>query len=440
MNDLNLDSRALTKIMGIIGSPSQNIGGDSGNELSVLDINRLTESELHALYNNSKTIAKIVTRYPELARSTGYVYKDSSIIERNLPNVLEMFYNASIEARLYGWCNCLMITESGGNDYTKPYKLGDRVLGYETNYIEYERKNDYYIPLKFGSVSEEDLARMSQVHYTRLLFFYGDRTLRRGVNLYNDDKYQSLIQSTIVDFRNYIMSIENARRVLGNASYLLLGIDNLGTLLRTTQGRDQLLSRLLSINVNRSANRAIAFDKQNESLSFISQTLAGFKDIIEETRFALVASSNLPYAELFGDTRGNSLGTGVNNQLVQRYLLAEKTKTFVENNWVDNYLTYLSRKYNNTGTIEIPLQVTLTQLEKAELEEKAANRTEKLIRSGVITTDEARSNYRGDEFTLDITLDNTLNEDALTDPEDVLRLDNEAIAQVMDEALKLSPR
>jgi hypothetical protein len=55
--------------------------------------------------------------------------------------------------------------------------------------------------------------------------------------------------------------------------------------------------------------------------------------------------------------------------------------------------------------VKIPFEVHMTELEKADVQEKGANRAATLKNAGIINEFEARTGYLTDEYTLNIVLD-----------------------------------
>jgi hypothetical protein len=184
-----------------------------------------------------------------------------------------------------------------------------------------------------------------------------------------------------------------------------MGIDGLGGKVANEQGRAVVLERLLAVNDGRNLTRTIAYDKGKEDVSFISQSSTGVSDILENIKAVLVSYADYPTEQLFEESKKQSMGSGMSNQLIARMLWASRLVSWINENWSSNYTRLFNTIFGEGYKLEIPFNVEMTELEKAEIEEKGANRLEKLLSSKVININEARTGYKTPTYRLNIDLD-----------------------------------
>jgi len=385
--DFNLDSSGLMRILSLFRDKNQNadISGDAR-------FHRLNDIELENLFRTSNLIKKIIRKYPEESKSVGYqiVNGDGKVIEENNEIILEAVKEASIFSRLYGKCYLKLLFN---DNEIRPLKRGSDVIGFEIHF-NIVKEGDFYI------IDDEP------VHHERVITFIGIRSYAKMAKPDDDDYADSAIQGMYNSFQDFMDNNASAKHLLQNLSYLSIGIDNLGSMTMSNEGQEKVFGRLTALNLNRNITRTVAYDKRTEELNFISQTISGVKEIIDEMKQIFVAESEYPAEEIFEESPTQKLGSGIQNQLVSRYLWARRVRNWVINNWLEYYKTIFERIRNMEGLkIEIPFIVDLTDDEKAEIQNKGATRTKTLIEAGVITPEEARTGYKDDKFTLNIELD-----------------------------------
>lgn len=393
---LNEDSLALIRVMSMFQNATQQMGteDDSNSYFTVGEFQRLTDYELSGLFRQSKLIKKIITKYPQEAVSTGYIVKDKNggVISTNDEVILEAFYDASVSGRLYG--KCFLVLDFEKTESSQPMLKNDKLIGYRLMF-DLIKKGDFY---------EEN--QSIKHHQDKVHIFIGSRTYLKDVGIEDINYADSILQDAAISFRNYTTSLEISRKILANLSYLLIGIDNLGVSLRTDKGRQDVLERLMSIRTSRNVNRAIPYDKQKEILSFISQNVTGINDIISNVKEMFIAESDYPPSILFEEDSKQSMGSGIQNQLIARFIWAKRSRSWTLNNWLKQYKLFYNRYLKGQPyELEIPFNVELTALEQAELEKLGAERLKLLIESKVITPIEARTGYTGSTYTLNIMLD-----------------------------------
>lgn len=402
LNELNEDATGtvgLFKILSLFANPAMQQGNeeDSNSYFSINQFQPLTPQELNTIFRSSFLARKIIEKYPQEAKNFGYVVqtKDGKILQKNDSLVLECIYEASIWSRLYG--HCYLILEYENTLPQEPVKPGEKLIKYI---------------IEFSLIKEGDFFKKSDnevFHYTKVQLFHGRKTYIPYITPYEENYADSIYQSLIITLRNYVSSNETTRKILSNISYLLLGIKNLGNMTKTDRGREEVYMRLESIRTNRNVNRTITYDKENEILSYITQATNGIKELVSNIKEIFVAESDYPAEQLFEESSNQSIGNGIANQLIARFLWAKRSHSYAETSFLPQYKTFFDRHYPEQDVLVIvPFKMVLTQSEKAELEKFASERTKNLIESKVIAPEEARSGYRTDEFDLGIILDDNL--------------------------------
>lgn len=392
---INLDGmgRQLARIFSSIYSQKMEVDDNKPDQYAVEDIYILSDVELNNFFRTDYIVQKVIRKYPKKAKNLGYILKDKNgnIINTNDEFILESFCEASIFSRLYG--KVYMIYDTG-DGFRTPLTNTLLLIGYKLEY-DLEIKGDFYI-----KSSDKDI----KYHNSRVFLFIGYRTYIKDV--LEDSPYysDSVLQPIFKAIKNYLNSVDIAKHILANISYLTMGIDNLATSTKTTEGRESIYERLLSINLNRDATKILAYDKGKEDVGFISQGGGGFGDLMEEIKNLFVSESDYTYSDLFEETPRQNIGSGIANQLIARMLSAERLKDWVEENWLKQYTKIFRILYGDEITIEIPYKVELTVLEQAELENLGATRIKTLIDAGVISTEEGRTGYQGAKYSLNIDL------------------------------------
>ena len=384
---LNFDSLGLMRVMSSLSRRSSVDDTDIG-----VSFTRLTDIELEYQFRNSTLIQKIIKKYPMEAKSIGYQLINSTgvVIEESNEILLEAFKEASIFSRLYSRC-FLYLDFDDPND-EKPVKKESMLTGFKI-YFDLYLEGDFFINNK------------EKIHRDRIIEFIGVKSYSKTA-LNEDYNYaDSVLQGLNKSMTDYVDNNENAKFIIKNLSYLTVGIDNLGNMSKSDEGRSMIFDRLITLNMNRSINKTIAYDKKSEIIGFVSQTISGINDVINQLKEIFVSETDYPVEELFEQAPSQKLGSGVQNQLIARYLWARRCRNWTINNWMQYYTTYFSRTKDMNGIkINIPFIVDLTEEERANVENIGADRIKKLIDAGVIDVEEARTGYLGNKYTLNIKL------------------------------------
>ena len=374
----------------------------STSEIPVSTFKRLSIEDASNLYRSNRLARKIVELFPKTAFNFGYELHDNdgNIIEKDNDIVLNAFLEASIHSRIYG--HCFIYFELSDNKIDKPVTSDNlQITGYKLFFRMYDRR-DFW-------------EKENQIyHKDRVILFHG---LKNFINLdyvfQNEDIsifYDSVLDSLAASLYDNFMSKSYAKYILENLSYLLVGMTGLSAKVASNlpEGRNALQERMKKINAQKNVSRIFAYDLNNEDIKFITQTLSGVKELIAEFKESVSAESGIPYDKLFEAENSSSMGgSGIQNQLVARFLWAEKKHDWAKENWLVKYKELFTKlkKVTDTSRVMIPFGTQLTDLEKAELQNLGADRIKKLIESGVISANEARTGYEGDEYSLNISLE-----------------------------------
>jgi Protein of unknown function (DUF1073) len=387
LNDLNYDGLGEN-----ISSVIRNFIGQVRNTDDTYEgFQPIGDAEIDQIFRDDFLIQKIISKYPKSAKSTGYklLNNKGDIVSENDVFVLEAFTEASIMGRKYGKAYLVFFDQGKKNiELSKKSKLKS-----------FKIKFDLTLEDIFYNVDDE------KVHKSKVFTFLGNRTYLKDINLDDNNYSDSVIQGLKKAFFNYTNSNRVAYYILANLSYLTMGIDGLGSKVGTDEGKKVVLERLVAVNMHRDISRILAYDKGKEDIGFVSQTFSGVSEVLADIKNILMTYSDYPNDQLFEDTPKQSLGSGISNQLIARMLWAARLKNWVEENWLSNYTRLFNTIMGEGYSIEIPFKVDMTELEKAEIENKGAERIKKLLESGMISINEARTGYKSDEYTLNIALD-----------------------------------
>jgi hypothetical protein len=398
--NLNEDSTiGIFRLMSLFSNPAMQQGteDDSNSYFSINGFQALTPIELNTIFRQSFLARKIVEKYPMEAKTFGYKLENQNgeIIENGDKLLTEAIYEATIWARLYG--RSFLVLNYEKSLPNEPLIPKEKLISY-TIELEIFKEGDYF-------KKSDDII----YHNSKIQVFFGRKTYVPYITPFDEGYADSVLQSVVTTLKNYVSSNETARKILSNISYLLLGIKNLGNMTKTDRGSGEIQARLTSIKVNRNVNRVIAYDKENEILSYISQATTGINDLIGVIKEIFIAESDYPASELFEENSRQNLGSGIANQLIARFLWTKRCHSYTLREFLPQYETFYNRHYKEENyKVIIPFNLELSQIEQAELEKFASERTKNLIESGVISPEEARSGYQLEGFNLNIILDDNL--------------------------------
>jgi hypothetical protein len=425
------DSSGIMRVLGGIRSSQTGLGTarDKAASIEIAPTQALTSQECQNLCRDSGLLNTIIECYPQDAgkswASLGMAQQSKTFdadglwqymnlkdrvddvdINNNCKSLRDYFVKVSTQARRYGDAY-LLLGIADGNAQDQPVNwegvesfVGVKICGYAT--------------------IEGNLYKINNV------LWHPDRVLRFcGVPLYDRDgelmpESDSVLQSVFTAYSRWEMGNVSGASMLADYNFLLIGIKGLGLKLQSdvttggTLGFQSLLSRLLSVDMNKSVARSVAHDLDNEKIEMVNRTWAGAKEIMDGLERAVIASTNIPSWRMFNEMTGGGLSNTVNTAHLAKADWHDRVNTYKENTWRAplEYILKIAIHAKDSPTkgqvidaaVAFPVGSYTSDLEKIQIEKAAADRSKVLIDAGIISPDEARGCYRGNEFNPNITL------------------------------------
>lgn len=415
MTAFNLDNLNLMQIFSSMGNKQTGVGTlrdkSQSVELNIQDI-KLSEQELESQYRRSGLLRKIVSAYPAAARESWcrLQFPTDSDFEGvfNDKGIADLFYIASHQANLYGNFY-LLIGVADGRKTSEPIRWEgiNSLVGFSKR-RNLKKEDGYYI--------ENIAGNEKSWHPDRILEF-------TGVPLYDEfgelTKGDSIYYSILEAYIQWVSALKSSSAMIADYNFLKVGIKGLGQILKTKdgipprEGQAAILSRLLSLDMNRSVSKSVAYDLENELLSGETRSYSGADKIMDNLKDFLSVNVDIPRWKLFNEQQSSGLSTSTTASHIQKVGWASLVQEWKSVNWKP-HLQHLIKIYlhakdspivgNEIPEIIFPLGLTVSELEQAQLELVCATKLEKLIKSGIITTEEARLCYKGGLFTQNVTL------------------------------------
>lgn len=316
------------------------------------------------LYRFDGLVTKIVNLYPDTAYATGFEIESPDVayykVATDRLQVYEKFRLASKWARLHGLSAILLISP-GRLD--KPFNgnlQGLKVFALD-NHIDTDSET-----IRIGD---------SDVHRTRLIYFYGVSIIESKMGEVVT-KSASVLDGVIECLTTYRTIHGSIAKLLSTSNQLVIGTAGLGAGIRSdiltnsnTQ-RDTILSRLNSIQTGRNLASIVMYDKDNEEITNVSNSLSDVDTLAETLMTLLAQRTDYPKNVLFGETTKAGIGSGQAAQLIERMIWAQKVTVWIENNWLHGLQTILDTiQSDNTLAnyeVKIPLSLTMSEIERAQ--------------------------------------------------------------------------
>lgn len=423
------DSSGIMRVLGGLKNTQTGLGTarDKAATVTITPTERLSVEECQILCRDNGLLDTMVICYPEDAGKTWanlslaeksqtfdaeglwkYLMISDKVggINNDCRNLKDYFVKASTLARRFGDCYLILAVADGQNQ--------DQPINWES--IE----SFVGVGISRQVSIEGDLYRIGDVlwHPDRVLRFCGSKLYDTNGELMPDS--DSILQNVFTAYSRWEMGNIAGASMLADYNFLLIGIKGLGQALRddvvksNSMGFQALLSRLLSVDMNRSVARSVAHDLDNEKIEMVNRTWAGAKDILESLEKALSASTDIPRWRMFNEMTGGGLSNNINTAHLAKADWHDRVNSYKEKNW-RSPLEYIlkiamSAKDSPTGGVIVDASVNFppgsytSDLEKIQVEQQAANRSKTLINAGIITAEEARGCYSDNEFTPNITL------------------------------------
>lgn len=456
------DSSGIMRVLGGIRSSQTGLGTarDKAASIEIAPTQTLSPEECQNLCRDSGLLNTIVECYPTDA---GKSWASISLSEQsNTFDADALFKYMSLKDRL---------TETAINDDCKSLKdyfvkvsafarrYGDAYLllgiadGQEQDQpIDWESIESFVgVKICRGVSIEGNLYKINNV------FWHPDRVIRFcGIPLYDLDgnlmpASDSVLQSIFTAYSRWEMGNVSGASMLADYNFLLIGIKGLGLKLQSdvttggSLGFQSLLSRLLSVDMNKSVARSVAHDLDNEKIEMVNRTWAGAKEIMESLERAFTAATNIPSWRMFNEMTGGGLSNTVNTAHLAKADWHDRVNTYKENTWRAplEYILKISMYAKDSPTkgqvidaaVTFPVGSYTSDLEKIQIENAAAIRSKTLIDSGIISPEEARGCYKNNEFTPDITL---LQKIAPEQKLETSNAEEEIINEMIDASVKTS--
>ena len=463
MSEFRFDSRPLAEAFAALANPYTGIGTSrSKTENARINLGRvrLNRASLEVLPYREELLRKVICLYPECAAKAWFQVsiannksgdnladlimeyikelgdrEDKTEIEdeADIYGANDAFPIAAILARQFGKAY-ILIGIDDGRDFSEPVdKKGIKSIRWLQVYDPWEmypdsgknrkRQPNYYRVYSTESVGangQESQQYGAKIHKSRILPFWGNRIYSRRNYLktgLNDDGV-SVIQSMYDAYVDWLQGIKAGSAMLADYDVFTLGMRGLGQFLLedqqngTKKGEQRIINRALAVDMGKSVVRGIYYDLENEEPGSLNRSYSGAKDIMESLENRWAAASGIPKFKLFGEIGSQGL---TNNQgLAMRSEWAILVQDYAHS-WVSNLrrlLTYAFLAYDapsrgklpESWDIKVPFDLQLTDSERMEYENLAADRSKKLTEVGAITPEEVRSGYEGSQFSSDYVL------------------------------------
>lgn len=451
--DWRNDSIALARVFSSLGNHHTGLG-TARDKTSALAINIepyiLSREELSALPRQNAVLKRAITLYPEDAAADWIEItfgesneNPATIIDymRELADregrysVREAVKESSIVGRQHGDKFCLL----GVADGKEPHEPIDWESVQSFRWIKpvsrYQLRPDYQIwgdarhPEHFilapnvGANLPKEQERVivgSKWHRDRVLRFVGsrlyDEELERNGG-YND----SILQSMFDAWSKYQQGLMASSAMLADYSQMIFRSEKLGEELRAAGGRngngktgqENVLNRLLALDMGRSVAKAVLLDKSNEDAEYVNRSYSGADSILKALLDEWVAAADMPRDKLLGSSNTNGLGSTTG--LADRWAWAQSVARWQNSNWrapLEHVARIILHAQDGpTGGavpegwgLEFVDTFKLTRKEELELRRESAEIDKVSIPLGIYSAEEARGKFSGAEFTPEITL------------------------------------
>jgi phage-related protein (TIGR01555 family) len=235
------------------------------------------------------------------------------------------------------------------------------------------------------------------IHHSRMIRFDGiplpTRLWKR--NGYWDDSVYSALGTAI---RNYSTTHDNISTIIADFNQPVYRIEGLSEAL--AQDEDELIvKKLQTVNLMRSAARAIVLDKEDE-FENVSTNVAGGRDLVDLTVQRLVAGTDVPHTRLLGNSP-TGLGATGQAELINYYDSVKSMQALTLRNPLEEMTELLFSQSQNP--MEKPKDLAFhfnplfqqNQEDEIKTREMQANSDEKYINLGVYTPQEVSDSRFG---------------------------------------------
>ncbi len=228
------------------------------------------------------------------------------------------------------------------------------------------------------------------IHHTRVLRFDG---VPLPTRLYKANEYwhDSIFGALGTAIRNYGVTHDSISLIIADFNQPVFLIEGLSEAIAQDE-EDLIVKKLQTVNLMRSAARAIVLDKE-DVFQNVSTNVAGGKDLIDLTVQRLVAGTDIPHTRLLGNSP-SGLGASGESELINYY---DSVKSLQEIALRDPLEILTEMMFQQTDAPEKPEDLTFqfnplfqqNQEKEIKTRESQAIIDEKYIAMGVYTPQEA---------------------------------------------------
>ncbi len=260
-------------------------------------------------------------------KSINKALNNTKVISRSLDDIawLDAIYQAVIFGRLYG-DGFLIVGYSDTADLSKPLSnRGNLKIKWLTVRSRREVSIDTVKRCYQLLVSDYDnngSELIGKVPSTSLMNIHPSRVIRfKGLEIYEQALAQnSYYNRSILDlvypyFCKYKSTIESLDKMVGSHSAFSYGINDLSVMVK--QGKSDLIKNRFELILKSIARiGGVAYDKNNEEVSYIQRNYGGLNDLVEQIKGSLLAISGLPAYKLWGTSNSGAMSTSATQEAV----------------------------------------------------------------------------------------------------------------------------
>lgn len=272
-----------------------------------------------------------------------------------------------------------------------------------------------------GGIGAETEAIGSEWHKSRLMVFDGV-DLPDQSRVENNGWGDSLFQTVLNALRNFNQGQDGAASLVSDFSQAVFKIKQLHEKVGAGGG-DVIASRMALMNLARSMIGAVVIDADGEEFERKATPLTGLDAVMNQFERAVVAASGMPHTILFGDSPSGLGASGSSEEKTYKDDIKADQESQISPN-LDKYFNLYSHSKESKldGTTINYGYVSLFQMsekEQADIRKIISEADKNNIQFNVYSDDEARTRYESDEFSLDISLDETRSELKRIEPEEI---------------------
>lgn len=274
---------------------------------------------------------------------------------------------------------------------------------------------------------------MIRIHHSRLIRFDGiylPMRLYKKNNYWHDSIYGSLYQA----IRNYASVHDAIAVILSEFNQPVFHIEGMTEAL--SQDEDELvMKKLETVNLMRSAARAVVLDKEDEFTN-VSTNVAGGKELVDLTVQRLVAGIDVPHTRLLGNSPTGLGGTG-QSELINYYDNVKAQQQVVLRGPIETLTNILFEGVDAPTkpedlTFEFNPLFQLDQEKELRTRQMQADIDETYINAGVYDTHEvANSRFGTGRYSYETVLENAAPEEPRRQPPSAMTAsDKEAMGAI----------